>query len=63
MTNRIQGEFFPLLLQHANAETSQNRRDENACDDPLPHVVETDSEGRARGTRITEVSQETTDDQ
>jgi hypothetical protein len=62
MTNRTRDRFLPFLLQHPDGATNPEWRDEITCDDPLPAIVEPRAY-LARGTRITEIKQETLDDQ
>jgi hypothetical protein len=63
MTIRIQGDFLSFLLQRGSAEPEPKWRDEITCDDPLPAIVETALDDRARATRLTDINHETTDDE
>jgi hypothetical protein len=63
MTSRTFDNPLPFLLLHPAADTNPACRDKITCDDPLPAIVETTRTCFGRETRMTEVKQETLDDQ
>ncbi len=63
MTSRTSDKPLPFLLLYRADDTNPACRDEIACDDPLPPILEATPACFGRETRMTEVKQETLDDQ
>ena len=64
--NHQHPDFLPYILRTSVAEPlGRSNYDELTSEDPLPATVETNGAGLTltRATRLTEVKQETTDDQ
>jgi hypothetical protein len=63
MMNKQANTFLPFPLVRRSGMTNLAYRDENTSDDPLPFIIEATASNPDGATRITEVRQETHDDQ